>query len=57
MKLSNIGKVIAYFFSIPCLNSHYLLSANMSDCLRDITDNTDPKDSTKGTQEEGANVR
>lgn len=29
----------------------------MSDRLRDITDNTAPKDPTEGTQEEEANVK
>lgn len=31
MELSNIGKIIAFFFSISLLNSHYLLNANMFD--------------------------
>lgn len=38
MELSNIGKIIAHF-SISRPNSHYLLSTNMFDLSRDITDN------------------
>lgn len=38
MELSNIGKIIAHF-SISRLKSHYLLSTNTFDHLRNITDN------------------
>lgn len=45
------------FFSISHLNFHRELSTDIFDCLRDITDNTAPEDSTEGMQEEEANVK
>lgn len=55
MELINIGKIIAYFFSVSHLNPHYLLSASKSYHLRDITDNTAPKDSIM--RDEEANIK
>lgn len=58
MELSNIGKkILLTLFSISHLNSHRVLSTDIFDCLRDITDNTAPEDSTEGIQEEKGNVK